>query len=419
MSTVCQYIPLALLAAIVLPATRSLVSLSEARFYWRSSKVDFLHYAGTFLAVLVFDIQNGLLIGVGVSLASLLVQSFRPRLVELGVLPHSDVFVALVRFPAARRLPGLRIFRLDSALHFGNVAAIVGKLEEMLDTAARNNNNAATAAPMAAAGGQEGSSAGPGSGGASVQQAVVTVAEAGGAGVRMRDGDAADTCEVTLEGDRPGPTLADSTGAATAAAGQWTTVSPAVPATSTASVRAASAPALTPPSGPHARQQQQPTAARQVYTLQFHASPSLAPHADPDAGATDGHPLLDTSSPSASPFHPCPDNEACLSLPIRAVIIDASRVVRIDVSAIKELQTVIDAYAKSTLTPKPQLIFAGVPGPVRDAWDAYVAAQRLAGGKATPLVQYLSIAAAVASVNGAAVGVAREVPSTLTVTQTA
>ena len=50
---------------------------------------------------------------------------FRPRLRELARLPHTDVFVALERYPAARRVGrGIRIFRVDGPVYYGNVRAV-------------------------------------------------------------------------------------------------------------------------------------------------------------------------------------------------------------------------------------------------------------------------------------------------------
>lgn len=67
-------------------------------------------------AIMWLDVQNGLFVGIGVSIVFVLVRVFRPRIRELARLPHTDVFVALERYPAARRVGfGIRIFRVVSA----------------------------------------------------------------------------------------------------------------------------------------------------------------------------------------------------------------------------------------------------------------------------------------------------------------
>ena len=76
-------------------------------------------------AILILDVQNGLFVGIGTSILFVLGRVFRPRLRELARLPHTDVFVALERYPAARRVGfGIRIFRVDGPVYYGNVRAV-------------------------------------------------------------------------------------------------------------------------------------------------------------------------------------------------------------------------------------------------------------------------------------------------------
>jgi MFS superfamily sulfate permease-like transporter len=57
----------------------------------------------TTAAILWLDVQNGLFVGMGVSVLAVLFRVFRPRVRELARLPHTDVFVAMERYPEARR----------------------------------------------------------------------------------------------------------------------------------------------------------------------------------------------------------------------------------------------------------------------------------------------------------------------------
>jgi SulP family sulfate permease len=150
---VFSYLPVAVLAAVVLSSTRPLISVADAVFLRRVKPSDFIQLMVTFLAVVSAGISDGLLVGIGFSLATVLYRSFKPRLTGLGRLPGTDVFVALERYPEAHPIPGVIVLRLDGELHFGNVAAVVGRLHAELEAA-----KAAAAAASAAGGGPAGAS---------------------------------------------------------------------------------------------------------------------------------------------------------------------------------------------------------------------------------------------------------------------
>jgi len=140
------YLPTCVLAAIVLGATRSLISVSDVATLWRCKPSDLVQLAVSFFAVLGLGISNGLLAGVGFSLATILARSFMPRLTKLGRLPGTDVFVALDRFAECAPVPGVLVLRLDGELHFGNVARVTARLHEELEDAAKRDLSAAAAA---------------------------------------------------------------------------------------------------------------------------------------------------------------------------------------------------------------------------------------------------------------------------------
>lgn len=135
LTRVLSFLPMAVLAAIVIASTKQLVSFKDAKDLWKSKPSDFAQLAITFVAVIACDVMYGLIIGIAFSLMLVLYRSFRPRLVELGRLPGSDVFVALNRFAESRRVPGVVLLRLDGELHFGNVRVVTEKLLGLLQGA--------------------------------------------------------------------------------------------------------------------------------------------------------------------------------------------------------------------------------------------------------------------------------------------
>lgn len=73
-----------------------------------------------FVATAVFDVQIGLLLSIAASLGTLVWRTSRPRWLVLGRLPGTDVFRDVTRYPSARRIEGVLIFRFDAPLHFAN-----------------------------------------------------------------------------------------------------------------------------------------------------------------------------------------------------------------------------------------------------------------------------------------------------------
>ena len=74
-------------------------------------------------------IDNGVVAAVFFSIGMLVYKSFNPRIRVLGHLPdRPDLFVDARRFPGVVQVPSVKVVRVDSAIHFGNVKRITTKL---------------------------------------------------------------------------------------------------------------------------------------------------------------------------------------------------------------------------------------------------------------------------------------------------
>lgn len=113
-------LPNAVLAAIVLTAVAGLVQWREALHLWRVDRRDFAVLVVTFAATLGFGIEEGILVGVLVSLGSLVYETSRPHSAVLGRLPGTDTFRNLARHADAAPPEGVTVYRLDAALSFAN-----------------------------------------------------------------------------------------------------------------------------------------------------------------------------------------------------------------------------------------------------------------------------------------------------------
>jgi SulP family sulfate permease len=117
------HLPKPVLAAIIMMAVISLINFPVILKAWRANRDDGIASVTTFVATLAFapNIQNGILVGIILSLTLLLYRMMRPRIALLGV--HQD---GTLRDAERHNLPRLHsrlaALRFDGALRFVNVS---------------------------------------------------------------------------------------------------------------------------------------------------------------------------------------------------------------------------------------------------------------------------------------------------------
>jgi MFS superfamily sulfate permease-like transporter len=85
-------------------------------------------------AVLVFGILKGVLVAAIASLLMLLAGAARPHVAFLGRIPGTRRFSDLERHPDNESLPGIQVFRVESALLYFNVDHVRRVVSEKLET---------------------------------------------------------------------------------------------------------------------------------------------------------------------------------------------------------------------------------------------------------------------------------------------
>lgn len=125
------FLPKAVLAAIIMTAVIGLVDISEVKHLWRVKRIDLAMLAVTFLATLSLGIEEGILVGVGTSLAVMIVRTTRPHVAVLGRLPGTEAYRNIKRFPEVETVPGVLALRLDAQFYFGNVNFLKELLAEL------------------------------------------------------------------------------------------------------------------------------------------------------------------------------------------------------------------------------------------------------------------------------------------------
>jgi SulP family sulfate permease len=114
------FLPKAVLAAVIMVAVFGLVDLAEPIRLWRTERADFFMLGATFVATLVFGIEQGILAGMLLSLGALIYRSSRPHFAVLGKLPGLELYRNVLRFPEAVPPANAVIIRFDEQLYFAN-----------------------------------------------------------------------------------------------------------------------------------------------------------------------------------------------------------------------------------------------------------------------------------------------------------
>ncbi|MFP5329199.1 MAG: SulP family inorganic anion transporter [Alphaproteobacteria bacterium] len=125
------FLPVAVLAATIIVAVLSLVSLREPKEVWRYSKSDFAAMAGTIIVTLLMGVEAGVVIGVGVSLALFLWRASRPHAAIVGRVPGTEHFRNILRHEVETE-PHLLTLRVDESLTFVNARWLEEKVLELV-----------------------------------------------------------------------------------------------------------------------------------------------------------------------------------------------------------------------------------------------------------------------------------------------
>lgn len=120
-------IPLPVLAASIVVAALNMVDAEEFRRAWAYDRADALAWAGTALGVLVLGLQGGIVLGIALSLATLLYRASTPHIAVVGRVAGTEHFRNVERH-GVETLPGVLFLRIDESIFFGNLRAIEARL---------------------------------------------------------------------------------------------------------------------------------------------------------------------------------------------------------------------------------------------------------------------------------------------------
>lgn len=89
------------LASVIVVALKGmLMQTMDFISFWKINKLDAIVWMGTFLAVVFIGIDIGLLVGVLLSLATIIIMAFKPYTCLLGSVPQTDLYLDTNRYKA-------------------------------------------------------------------------------------------------------------------------------------------------------------------------------------------------------------------------------------------------------------------------------------------------------------------------------
>ncbi|NOJ46365.1 SulP family inorganic anion transporter [Bradyrhizobium archetypum] len=130
-----QYLPNAALAAVVIAAAISLIEVTDLQRIYRIQRWEFWLSIVCFVGVAVLGVIPGIGLAIALAIAEFLWDAWRPHSAVLGRADGVKGYHDITRYPDARQIPGLVLFRWDAPLFFANAESFK---ERALDAVAKS-----------------------------------------------------------------------------------------------------------------------------------------------------------------------------------------------------------------------------------------------------------------------------------------
>jgi SulP family sulfate permease len=114
------FLPIPVLAAIIIVSAVNLVDVEEIRFLFEARRSEGTIAMITAGSTLIIGIQEGILLGIGASMLFMLFRLSRPEVAELGHIPGTQIYQNLERKQQAKRFEEVIILRVDASFSFVN-----------------------------------------------------------------------------------------------------------------------------------------------------------------------------------------------------------------------------------------------------------------------------------------------------------
>ena len=118
--TLLKHLPTAALAAVVIASAISLFEVTDLRRIYRIQQWEFWLSMACFAGVAVLGVIPGIGLAIVLAVIEFLWDGWRPHYAVLGRAEGVKGYHDIARYPGARRIPGLVLFRWDAPLFFAN-----------------------------------------------------------------------------------------------------------------------------------------------------------------------------------------------------------------------------------------------------------------------------------------------------------
>ncbi|MBP6681821.1 MAG: STAS domain-containing protein [Halioglobus sp.] len=129
-----QYMPSSALAAVVIAAAIGLFEFADLRRIYRIQQWEFWLSMVCFVGVAVFGTIQGIGIAIGLAVIEFLWDGWRPHYAVLGRADGVRGYHDMKRYPDARLVPGLVLFRWDAPLFFANAELFQDRVLQAIET---------------------------------------------------------------------------------------------------------------------------------------------------------------------------------------------------------------------------------------------------------------------------------------------
>jgi len=113
-------LPKVLLSAIIIVSVSGLFKYAEMKVLYAHNRREFYILLTTFLATLILGVQEGLLLGVSLSIMMMIYNTTSPHMTELGSIQNGKLYRNITRFTQAHIRDDVLIFRFDAPIYFAN-----------------------------------------------------------------------------------------------------------------------------------------------------------------------------------------------------------------------------------------------------------------------------------------------------------
>jgi len=121
-----RFLPLAILAGLIIAACLSLLDFRQIWRTWHYSRADGITALLTFLGVIFFGVQWGVLIGVVLAMALHIRMTLKPHMVEVGRIPGTEHYRDVARYNV-ETVENIVTLRMDESLYYANARYLEDK----------------------------------------------------------------------------------------------------------------------------------------------------------------------------------------------------------------------------------------------------------------------------------------------------